>query len=142
MAEGPIQPEPDLFRVRPTARAMRESRVGELFQHDQERLWVLAQLRLLRHWPLDWARQNELAIDLDFSKVDHDGYTFYELRLRDGRLSHNKNLRVFFWVHDESRTIWIVHGYWKKTQRIEESVKRRVVRRIREIKGDIQDGAV
>jgi phage-related protein len=140
--EGAGGSEPEVFRIRPTSASHKESQVGELFESDDERLWVLSQLRLLRWWPLDRLKQEELAIDLDFSTVHSDGQTFYELRLHDGRLSHNGNLRVFFWVHDPSRTIWIVHGYWKKSQRLDEPVKKRVARRIRNLRGEIQDGSI
>jgi phage-related protein len=138
--ESPEPPEPELFRVRPMRQAQREAEVGQLFQRWEERQWVLAQLKLLRHWPLTLDKQGELGFDLDFSRVTTNGETFYELRLSDARLSHGGNLRVFFWVHDESRTVWIAHAYWKKTQRLSEAVKRRVARRIKAIKGQIQDG--
>ena len=81
-------------------------------------------------------------MDLDFSQVNAAGETFYELRLHDARLSHGGNLRVFFWVHDPSRSIWVIHGYWKKTQRLSEAVKRRVARRIKALQGQIQDGTL
>jgi phage-related protein len=136
------EPEVPLFRVRPLSLALRESRVGgELFRSHDEVLWVVSQLKLLRHWPLDDKKQAMLESDLDFSKVTHDGETFYELRLDDATLQR-KNLRVFFWVHDKNRTIWIIHGYWKKSERLKDVVKNRVARRIRELKGGIQDGSV
>lgn len=102
----------------------------------------MGQLHLLRHWPITWAKQQEFGLDLDFEKVECARETFFELRLHDSRLSQGGNLRVFFWVHDAGRTVWIIHGYWKKTQQLPESVKRRVARRVRELKGQIQDGSV
>jgi hypothetical protein len=130
--------EPEtLFRVRPTKQARREN----IFQTDKEKLWVISQLKLLRHWPLDQKQQERLESDLDFSKVHHRNETFYELRLDDDHL-HQKNLRVFFWVQDEKKTIWIMHGYWKKSNRLEESVKTNVARRIKNLKGGIQDGSI
>ena len=101
---------PDLFRIRPIRSAWREARVGELFQTEKEQQWVVSQLKLLRHWPLTLVMRNEFSIDLDVSSVDCAGETFFEMRLRDQCLSHGGNLRVFFWVHDESKTIWIIHG--------------------------------
>jgi len=122
--------------------ALRESRVGgELFRTPDEVLWVVSQLKLLRHWPLDKKKQEVLESDLDFSKVVYDGETFFELRLDDARL-HQKNLRVFFWVPDKGRVIWIIHGYWKKSERLKDVVKNRVARRIRDLKGRIQDGSI
>lgn len=130
-----------LFRVRPTKQARRESEVGKgLFQTERGKQWVMAQLRVLYHWPLDEKQQDQLGSDLDFSKVTHRKETFYELTLDDEHL-HQKNLRVFFWVHDVQRTIWIIHGYWKKTNRLDEAVKSLVARRIKNLKGGIQDGS-
>jgi len=141
------EPEPaggdqPLFRVHPTKQARREAKVGkDLFEHEREKLWVIKQLKLLRHWPLDKKQQDVLGSDLDFSKVTHRNEAFYELRLDDEHL-HQKNLRVFFWVQDEQRTIWILHAYWKKTNRLEEVVKALVARRIKDLRGGIQDGSI
>jgi phage-related protein len=130
------------FRIRPLKQAKKESTVGgELFDTADELLWVMSQLKLLRHWPLTRQQQERLGSDLDFSKVDHEGQEFYELRLDDARL-HRTNLRVFFWVYDARRTIWVVHGYWKKDEKLKNAVKRLVARRIRTLKGQIQDGSV
>ena len=140
----PADPEPGqpLFRVRPTKQARRESELGKgLFQAEREKLWVMRQLRLLYHWPLDRRQQDQLGADLDFSKVTHRNEMFYELRLDDEHLNQ-KNLRVFFWIHDVLRTIWIVHGYWKKTNRLDDAVKTLVARRIKSLKGGIQDGSI
>ncbi|MEI7767612.1 MAG: hypothetical protein WCJ97_09280 [Phycisphaerae bacterium] len=131
-----------LFRVRPIRQARRESVPGHgLFQTRREQQWVMAQLRLLYHWPLDKRRQEQLGSDLDFSKVHYRNETFYELRLDDEHL-HQKNLRLFFWIHEARRTIWMIHGYWKKTNRLDEAVKTLVVRRIGSLKGGIQDGSI
>lgn len=130
-----------LFRVRPTKQARGEAEVGSLFQSNKEQLWVLRQLRLLRHWPLDKKQQDELESDLDFSKVTHRNETFHELRLDDEHL-HQKNLRVFFWVNGDDKVIWIIHGYWKKTNRLEDVVKTLVARRIKNLKGGLQDGSI
>ncbi len=140
-AAGPGGDTP-LFRVRPTKQARRESERGKgLFQTEREKQWVMMQLRLLYHWPLDGRQQGQLGSDLDFSKVAYRNETFYELRLDDKEL-HQKNLRVFFWVHDDRRTIWIIHGYWKKTNRLDDAVKTLVARRIKKLKGAIQDRSI
>lgn len=128
-----------LFAVRPTRQARRESR--GLFESAREELWVISQLKLLRHWPLDRKQQARVGSDLDFSKVHYRNEMFYELRLDDEHL-HQKNLRLFFWVQDSARTIWIIHGYWKKTNRLDEAVKTLVARRIKNLKGAIQDGSI
>lgn len=138
-SDNPGQDEGLLFQVRPLKQARQDC--VDLFQSDREMQWVISQLRLLAHWPLDAKRQERLGSDLSFSKVRHRGETFYELRLDDARL-HQRNLRVFFWVHDEGKTIWIIHAYWKKANRLDEQVKIRVARRIKTLKGRIQDGSV
>src|SRR5260221_11772442 len=70
-----------LFRVRPLKQARSESRVrGGLFQTADELLWVTSQLKLLRHWPLDRATQENISADLDFSKADQDKERFIEWR--------------------------------------------------------------
>jgi phage-related protein len=127
------------FKVRPTRQVRRESE--QLFQTPRESLWVIAQLKLLRHWPMDARQQQLLGTSLDFSKVHHHGQTFYELRLDDERL-HQRNLRMFFWVHESSRTIWIIHGYWKKTRRLDEAVKSVVSRRIKLLEAGLSDGSI
>jgi len=140
----PAAPEasPPLLGVRPTRQARRESEAGKgLFQTEREKLWVMAQLRQLCHWPLDRQQQDRLGSNVDFSKVSYRNETFYELRLDDDHL-HQKNLRLFFWVDDARRTIWIIHGYWKKTNRLDEAVKTLVTRRIKNLKGEIQDGSI
>jgi phage-related protein len=131
--------EPPLFRVQPLRKARKEC--DDLFKSEAETLWVISQLQLLRHWPLDAKQQEHLGSDLSFTKVRHRGEAFFELRLDDAHL-HQKNLRVFFWVQDNRRTIWIIHGYWKKTNRLDEAVKSLVARRIKCLKGSIQDGSV
>lgn len=90
------QNESPLFTVRPTKQALRESRVrGDLFETAREVQWVIAQLKLLKHWPLTGGDQEVLGTDLDFSKVSYEGEGFFELRLDDAALSRS-NLRVFF----------------------------------------------
>jgi phage-related protein len=127
------------FQVRPTKQARRDCK--DLFRSVRETLWVISQLKLLMHWPLDERQQQQLGSDLDFTKVHDRGEAFFELRLDDARL-HQKNLRVFFWVDDGHRTIWVIHGYWKKTNRLDEAVKTRVARRIKALKSGISDGRV
>ena len=131
--------EQRLFRVRPTKQARKDC--DDLLESKREALGVISQLKLLRHWPLNEKQQEKLGSDLDFSKVHHNGETFYELRLDDEHL-HMKNLRVFFWINDKRNTIWIMHGYWKKVQRLENTVKTLVARRIKSLKGEMQDGSV
>jgi hypothetical protein len=128
------------FEVRPIPQAMRESRVdGDLGFNVSELKWVVAQLRLLEYWPLTPQTRDQFSIDLDCSTVTYDGLTFNELRLEDASL-RRKNLRVFFWVQDSQRVIWIIHGYWKKSQRLGNAVLIRVANRIHHLRGTLQDG--
>jgi hypothetical protein len=60
--------------------------------------------------------------------------------LRSASLRDNTPFRVFFVVHDASTSIWILGAYWKKTQRIEGTVKTRMARRARDLLGGLQDG--
>lgn len=132
-----------LFRVGPTRQAIRESQLGKgLFNRADERAWVLQQLRLLRHWPPDAGAidADGFQVDLDVEKIHHGSVEFFEFRLRNALLRDNTPLRVFFAVHDASRSIWVVGAYWKKTQRIENSVKTRMARRVRDLLGGLQDG--
>lgn len=126
------------FRVRPIPAAVRESKVGKLFQDHGEQQWVFDQLRMLSHWPPHLFDREVVGRDLDIERITHGSVSFYEYRLDDARL-RRRNLRVFFWVHDDSRTIWVIHGMWKKTQKIGDEVKCRVARRVRELQGLLQE---
>lgn len=141
MLESPLKRP--LFTVGPTQQARRESRLGKgLFESAEERAWVLEQLKLLRHWPpvASALIDDGIQVDLDVEKITHAGAEFFEYRLRHASLRSNTPLRVFFLVHDASRSIWILGAYWKKTQRIEETVKTRMARRARDLLGGLQDG--
>ena len=129
-----------LFSVRPTAAAKRDSRVSKsgLFQNDDEKHRVLDQLKLLRHWPPKLFDAEAFGGDLDFERISHGNVTFYEWRLSDpgGR---GRELRVFFWVDDANRCVWIIHALWKKSRKVKNEVKCRVARRVRELRGQLQD---
>lgn len=141
-----MHPQPDLteqvgsehtrktFSVKPTRFARR---TGKSILKADELAQVLDQLRLLRYWP-PIEHQAQFESDLDYSKLTHRGQVFYELRF--DYIRPRSELRVFFWVHDEKETIWIVDAYWKKTQKLEASVKEKVARRVRTVRGAIQDG--
>lgn len=110
-----------------------------MFKTEDEQAWVLSQIHLPESWPLDDATRLAVEFDFDIERVNYDaGVDFCELKLHDARLNR-KNLRIFFWIHDASETIWIVHGCWKKTEKLDDVTKRLVRRRIEMIKGDIQD---
>jgi len=132
---------PQEYAVKATQWALRETR--KLFQRDEHRLAVIDQLKLLRFWPPHMFEAEAFARDLDMERISYCGAEFYEYRLKGKQFGGNGNLRVFFFVDDEHRTIWIIHGYWKKTDgRIEDHVLTRVARRVRELQGAIQDGSM
>lgn len=123
------------YSVRPTRQARRS---GKKLLKPSELYWVIGLLRLLRHWPglTDEKFQN----DLDFEKITTNGAEYYELRIEDSSVLSRRNLRVFFWIDQDTRTIWIVDAYWKKTQKLETSVRLRVARKVNAARAAIQDG--
>ena len=135
------RPATALYTVRPFGAAVKEARVGELFESERERARVFRQLRLFRHWPPPLERDAGEAVSFEVEWISCSGVSFLEIKFtRVGWLSHNKNLRVFAWICEKSRTVWIVDGYWKKVNGpIEEWVKKRVARRVNTLRAWLQD---
>ena len=131
-----------LYQVLPFGKhAHKIARVGGLFQTDVERARVLSQLRLLKHWPPPLSEKSDELVGFEVEEIQHKGVKFLEIKFtRKGWLSHNGNLRVFAWVDEKNRTIWIVDGYWKKVNGgIEDYVKRAVARRVNYLRSWLQD---
>ena len=57
-----------------------------------------------------------------------------ELRLEDKAINRQGWLRAMFWVHERSRTIYIVDLFWKKTNKISVADLHRLNHRIRWLK--------
>ena len=57
-----------------------------------------------------------------------------ELRLEDKAINRQGWLRAIFWVHEKSRTIYIVDLFWKKTNKISVADRHRVNHRIQCLK--------
>lgn len=133
------QAESVLFEVRPTRLALRDAKVGSLFSSEQEKARVIRMLRLLKHWPPLPGSELSDSLDFEFENIEHRGQSFVELKISESWLTH-KELRVFLWPDIERRVVWILHAFWKKTNRIPDEVKTRVAKRLRMLKGDLQDG--
>ena len=129
--EGHVGPR---FSVRATRAARKE---GYKLFSPEALAWIVDQLRLLEFWPL--GPGSEFAADLNVEKMEHKGETFYEYRL-ENRSVGVRNLRAFFWVQDDARTIWVVFAYPKKTRQLEKCIKDKVARRVRNARSAIQDG--
>lgn len=57
-----------------------------------------------------------------------------ELRLEGTAINQQGWLRSVFWVHELSKTIYIVDLFWKKTNRVSTADLHRINHRIRELK--------
>jgi hypothetical protein len=107
------------YRVLPLPRVQREAK--KLLTADQLREGITL-ARRLRFYP---------AIpDLSIEPCG-DGM---ELRLEDKAINRQGWLRAMFWVHEKSRTIYVVDLFWKKTNKISVAHLHRVNHRIRGLK--------
>src|SRR5437867_9526606 len=91
------------YRVLPLPLVQCEAR--KLLTPDQ--LWeAIALARRLRFYP-----------DIPDLSIEPCGDGM-ELRLEDKAINRQGWLRAIFWVHEKSRTIYIVDLFWKKTNKI------------------------
>ena len=103
VATGKADPENTSYRLRPLAQAKRDARK---FLNDFQYWHLVSIVRQLKHWSdLKW--QNLLSI----KAID----TFHELREKGGPLG-KINARVFFWVDENNREIWILGAYKKEEE--------------------------
>lgn len=98
-------------------------------QRDAKKLLTVQQLREgiglakgLRHYPA--------VPDLSIERCG-DGM---ELRIESPAINPQGWLRAIFWVHEKSRTIYIVDLFWKKTNKVTIADLHRANHRIRQIK--------
>lgn len=63
-----------------------------------------------------------------------------ELRLEGRAIDRQGWLRAVFWVHEKSRTIYIVDLFWKKTNKIAPADMHRSNHRIRQLKAVLAAG--
>jgi len=110
------RPQPKTtYRVLPLPRVQREAK--KLLTADQLREGI-ALARQLRFYP----NIPDLSIE-----PCGDGM---ELRLEAKAINRQGWLRAVFWVHDKSRTIYIVDLFWKKTNKVSVADRHRVNHRI------------
>jgi hypothetical protein len=113
------------YRVLPLPRVQRESR----------KLLTAAQLaegihlcRRLRSYP-----------DIPDLSIEPCGDGL-ELRLEGAAINPQGWLRTIFWVHESSRTIYIVDLFWKTTNRVSTADLHRANHRIRQLKALLASG--
>ncbi len=123
VATGKAGTENASYRLRPLVQAKRDAR---RFLNDFQYWHLVSIVRQLKHWgDLKW--QNLLSI----KAID----TFHELREKGGPLG-KINARVFFWVDENNREIWILGAYKKEE---EGQTHRHVVLKMRERKRQIME---
>ncbi|HEY3755285.1 MAG TPA: hypothetical protein VGL42_03960 [Opitutaceae bacterium] len=64
-----------------------------------------------------------------------------ELRIESPAINPQGWLRSIFWVHEPSRTIYVVDLFWKKTNKISAADIERSNHRIRQLKALLKSGA-
>ncbi len=132
--------EKKLFKVKPWGKATREAK--KLFASTEEYVRVLGQLRLLKHWPPPIETKVDEVVSFTQEEITCSGVRFREIKFtKCGWLSHNKNLRVFAYIDDTNRTVWIIYGYWKsENDAIADCIKRKVARRVNNLRAWLQEG--
>lgn len=60
-----------------------------------------------------------------------------ELRIESASINQQGWLRAIFWLHEKSRTIYIVDLFWKKTNKISAADLHRSNHRIRKLRSEI-----
>ena len=63
-----------------------------------------------------------------------------ELRLEGDAINRQGWLRAIFWVHEASKTIYVVDLFWKKTNRVSVADLHRINHRIRQLKAQLSAG--
>ena len=110
------RPQPKTkYRVLPLPRVQREAKKLLTAEQLREGIALARRLRFYPHTP-----------DLSVEPCG-DGM---ELRLEDKAINRQGWLRAIFWVHEKSRTIYIVDLFWKKTNKISVADLHRVNHRI------------
>jgi hypothetical protein len=60
-----------------------------------------------------------------------------ELRLESPAINPQGWLRAIFWIHEKSRTIYLVHLFWKKSNKVTVADVHRANHRIRLLKAEL-----
>jgi len=64
-----------------------------------------------------------------------------ELRIETPKINKQGWLRAAFWVHEKSRTIFVVDLFWKKTNQLTTADVHRINHRIRQLKSQLGKGS-
>ena len=101
-------------------------------QRDTQKLLTVQQLREgiglakgLRHYP-----------DVPGLSIGRCGEGM-ELRIESPAINPQGWLRAIFWVHEKSRTIYIVDLFWKKTNKVTVADLHRANHRIRQLRAEL-----
>jgi phage-related protein len=78
-------------------------------------------------------RDHPTAPDLSIERCG-DGM---ELRLESPAINPQGWLRAVFWIHEETRTIYVVHLVWKKSNRVSVADLHLANHRIRQLKAQL-----
>ena len=114
------------YRVLPLPRVQREAKKILTPQQLRESVELV---KLLRYYP----DVPDLSIEPCGSGI--------ELRIETGSTNVQGWLRAIFWVHEESRTIYIVDLFWKKSNTISKADRLRAEDRIRRLGRQLAEGA-
>lgn len=119
-------------------------------QRLRELLWFIRKLRELESWPPSRGHREQLASDLDIAPLPdfHPSVFEADVPVMPGSRGREPSIKVYFWVDprigpDAGTTIWVLHGRRDNLiPNLVQSVKRRVLRRLHDVKGHLQDGGV
>ena len=113
------KPRKPNYRVLPLPRVQQDAR--KLLSAEQLRAGI-RMAKLLRFYPR--------VPDLDLQRCGLG----YELRLEHPVINKQGWLRAMFWVHEESKTIYVVDLFWKKTNKVSTADLIRTDYRIRQLR--------
>lgn len=97
---GAVQPG---FRVIPLPQV---KSAGKKILTAEQLMAGISIVRMLKAYPRD--------VGLDYERCGEG----FELHLSHPAINKQGWLRAGFWVHDASRTIYVVHLWWKKTNQV------------------------
>src|ERR1044071_121436 len=113
------------YRVLPLPRVQREAR---RLLTPQQLTEGIALAKQLRYYP-----------DVSHLGIEPCGEAM-ELRLESKSVDQQGWLRAMFFVHDRSKTIYIVDLFWKKTNKVSVADLHRIDHRVRQLKSMLSAG--
>jgi hypothetical protein len=137
---------PVRLRVHPAAEKEFQRDLFE--QRLRELIWFIRKLRELESWPPTREHGEQLASDLDITPLPDIHPSLFEVDVPafPGPRVREPSITVYFWVDQRSAgavgtTIWVLHGRRDNLiHNLVHSIKRRVLRRLHDVKGHLQDG--